>query len=144
MAKHISAQILIKATPQRVWSILTDFESYPQWNPFIRSVKGRVAPGCSIEVELQQPGSRIMKMRPEVLALDEPGMFRWIGHLLFPGLFDGEHSFGIRDNGDGSCTFVQSERFSGILVPLFKRMLDTRTMKGFSLMNEALKAQCEK
>ncbi len=144
MAKHISTQILIRATPQRVWNVLTDFEAYPQWNPFIRSVRGPVAPGKVIRVELQQPGSGIMTMKPEVLVFEEPRAFRWIGHLLFRGLFDGEHRFDIRDNGDGSSTFIQSERFAGILVPLFNRMLDTKTLEGFSLMNEALKAHCEK
>lgn len=144
MAKHISAQVLIRATAQQVWNTLTDFEAYPQWNPFIRSVRGAVAPGKIIRVELQQPGSGIMKMKPMVLAVGEPRTFRWIGHLLFRGLFDGEHSFEIRDNGDGSCTFIQSERFGGILVPLFSKMLDTKTLQGFSLMNEALKTQCEK
>ncbi len=144
MAKHISTQILIQATPQRIWNTLTDFEAYPQWNPFIRSVKGPVASGKVIQVELQQPGSGIMTMKPTVLVLEEPRVFRWIGHLLFRGLFDGEHSFQVRDNGDGSCTFIQSERFGGILVPLFSRMLDTKTLQGFSLMNDALKTQCEK
>lgn len=144
MAKHISTQILIRATPQRVWNILTDFEAYPQWNPFIRSLRGPVAPGKVIQVALQQPGSGIMTIKPTVLAVEEPRAFRWIGHFMFRGLFDGEHSFEIRDNGDGSSTFVQSERFGGILVPLLSRMLDTKTLKGFSLMNEALKAQCEK
>lgn len=143
MAKHISTQILIGATPQRVWSILTDFEAYPQWNPFVRSVSGHIAPGQTIRVELQQPGSGIMTIKPKVLALEEPRVFRWIGHLLFRGLFDGEHAFEVRDNGDGSSTFTQSERFGGILVPLFSKMLDTKTLKGFFLMNEALKARCE-
>jgi len=143
MAKHISTEVLIRATPHTVWNILTDFEAYPQWNPFIRSVRGPVAPGKVIRVELQQPGSGLITMKPTVQAFEEPRVFRWIGHLLFRGLFDGEHSFGIRDNGDGSCTFVQSERFGGILVPLLSRMLDTKTLKGFSLMNDALKARCE-
>lgn len=144
MAKHISTQILIRATPQRIWSTLMDFEAYPQWNPFIRSVRGPVAPGKVIQVELQQPGSGSITMKPTVLVCEESRLFRWIGHLLFRGLFDGEHSFEIRDNGDGSSTFIQSERFGGVLVPLFSKMLDTKTLQGFSLMNEALKTQCEK
>lgn len=143
MAKHISTQVIIRATPQKVWNVLTDFKSYPQWNPFITSINGDVATGSRIEVTLQQPGSSPMKMRPKVLVMDQPQEFRWIGHLLFPGLFDGEHAFEIRDNGDGSSTFVQSERFGGILVPLLRNMLDTKTVKGFTLMNEALKARCE-
>ncbi|MFZ4545382.1 MAG: hypothetical protein ACOYOA_15120 [Saprospiraceae bacterium] len=69
--------------------------------------------------------------------------FRWIGHLLFKGLFDGEHKFELIDNGNGTTTFRQSEKFNGILVPLFKKMLDINTRNGFMAMNEQLKNRAE-
>ena len=82
-------------------------------------------------------------MTPTVLALETEKEFRWIGHLLFPGLFDGEHKFELIDNNNGTTTFVQSEKFTGILVPLFRKMLDVNTRNGFSLMNEKLKELAE-
>jgi hypothetical protein len=69
--------------------------------------------------------------------------FRWIGHLLFSGLFDGEHKFELIDNRNGTTTFRQSEKFGGILVPLFKKMLDENTLNGFNLMNKKLKELAE-
>jgi len=63
---------------------------------------------------------------------------------LFPGLFDGEHKFELIDNNNGTTTFVQSEKFTGILVPLFRKMLDVNTRNGFSLMNEKLKELAER
>ena len=66
-----------------------------------------------------------------------------MGHLLFPGLFDGEHKFELVDNHDGTTTFIQSEIFKGILVPLFNKMLDTNTVNGFNLMNQKLKELSE-
>jgi hypothetical protein len=38
---------------------------------------------------------------------------------------------------------VQQERFTGVLVPLFARNLDTHTLPGFNAMNAALKARAE-
>lgn len=67
-----------------------------------------------------------------------------MGHLIIPGLFDGEHIFELIDNGDGTTTFVQRELFGGILIPFFKKMLDVNTKQGFELMNKALKEQVEK
>jgi hypothetical protein len=47
-------------------------------------------------------------------------------------------------NSDGSTTLIQSEKFSGILVPLFSKMINTNTPKGFELMNEKIKEVAEK
>ena len=34
MAKEIKTEILINAIPEKVWSIFTNFDNYPNWNPF--------------------------------------------------------------------------------------------------------------
>ncbi len=69
---------------------------------------------------------------------------RWLGHLLFPALFDGEHKFELIDNGNGTTTFIQSEVLRGMLVPLFKKQLDNNTTNGFNAMNQWLKKLVEK
>ena len=33
----IEAEVLIHASPEATWAVLTDFDSYPEWNPFIRA-----------------------------------------------------------------------------------------------------------
>jgi hypothetical protein len=67
---------------------------------------------------------------------------KWLGHLLLPGLFDGEHKFHIEDHGE-TCRFHQSERFSGILLPLFGAAMFAATRRGFEAMNAALKVRAE-
>ncbi|MFN8349260.1 MAG: SRPBCC domain-containing protein [Spirosomataceae bacterium] len=144
MAKQISTEITINAAPQKVWAILTDFDNYSHWNPFIKSITGPVAVGKTITARIEPPEAQGMTFRPTVLAFEVNREFRWRGQLFLPGLFDGEHSFQLTDNGDGTTTFRQSELFEGILVPLFKKMLDINTVNGFNLMNEALKKLAEK
>ena len=60
-----------------------------------------------------------MTFRPTVLKVEPNREFRWLGHLLFPGLFDGEHIFTIEPLGEGHVRFTQREVFTGLLVPLF-------------------------
>ena len=67
---------------------------------------------------------------------------RWLGRLLGPGIFDGEHSLLIERQEAGRSRFVMSERFTGILVGLFKGTVD-KTAVGFEQMNAALKARVE-
>ena len=44
---------------------------------------------------------------------------------------------------NGQTLFIQGELFSGILVPLLKKMIDGETKRGFVLFNEALKDRIE-
>jgi hypothetical protein len=139
MSKEINTEIKINNTPVKVWSVLCDFDNYPNWNPFIKFIKGQVKIGNRIIVRLEPPKASAMTFKPKVLAFEANKEFRWLGHLFIPGLFDGEHRFELIDNKNGTTTFKQSERFKGILVPLFKKMLDNNTTEGFNLMNQKLK-----
>ncbi|MFM9836690.1 MAG: SRPBCC family protein [Cyclobacteriaceae bacterium] len=143
MAKEIKTDILINATPDKVWAILTDFSNYPNWNPFIKSIKGEVKVGSKITARIEPPEGNGMTFKPRVLTFETNKELSWLGHLLFAGLFDGEHKFELIDNGNGTTTFRQSEKFRGILVPLFKKQLDHNTKKGFEEMNKKVKELAE-
>jgi hypothetical protein len=142
--KELSTEITINADAEKIWKVFSDFTSYPSWNPFIRSVSGKVQAGQKITVVLHQPGMSPITMKPEVLTFKPKRELRWIGHLFVRGLFDGEHSFELIQNDDGTTRFLQKEIFRGILVPLFRKMLDHNTRKGFELMNAKLKEYVER
>ena len=142
--KLVYTEIHIKASVEKVWKEFTDFNSYSSWNPFIKSLTGEPKVGNKIQAILQPPGKNGMTFKPRVLVYDSLHQFRWIGSLRIGRLFDGEHAFILRAREDGTTTFIQFERFRGILVPLMKKMLDNNTKEGFTLMNEALKKRCEK
>src|SRR2546421_666113 len=77
--------------------------------------------------------------QPTVVVFNPNMELRWIGHLLMPGIFDGEHGFTIEPIEAERVRFVQEERFTGLLVPFLARSLDQRTRAGFESMNAALK-----
>ena len=141
--KELRSEIEIQASAERVWQLLTDFASFPQWNPFIRKATGNIRVGERLEVNIQPSGASGMTFRPTVLKAEPNRELRWLGHLLISGLFDGEHSFAIELLGEGRVRFTQREVFTGLLVPLFARGLDTDTRRGFEEMNQALKARAE-
>jgi hypothetical protein len=84
-----------------------------------------------------------MTFKPQVLNAEPNRQLRWLGRLLVPGLFDGEHSFTIQPLEERCVRFVQREEFKGLLVPLFARSLETNTRRGFEQMNRALKERAE-
>lgn len=140
---RLHTEIEIAATPERVWSILTDFPFYPEWNPFIVSINGDVKQGAKLQVQIQPSGGSSMTFRPRLVAVELGKELRWLGHFLFPNLFDGEHRFAIEPIADGRVRFTQSEHFSGLLLPLFKKNLAQTTKTGFEAMNRAIKARAE-
>jgi hypothetical protein len=144
MFRHqLQTRIEIGAAADRVWAILMDFAAYPDWNPFIHSLKGQPAVGQRLEAVLQPNGKQPMTFRP-VVERCEPGReFRWRGHLLVPGLFDGEHRFAIEPLPGGRCLFHHDESFRGLLVPVLRGSLDRDTRSGFEAMNQALKQRAE-
>jgi hypothetical protein len=141
--KELRSEIEIEASAERVWQLLTDFAHFPQWNPFIRRASGNVKLGQRLEVTIQPSGANGMTFRPTVLKAEPNRELRWIGHLLIPGIFDGEHIFTIEPLGTNRVRFIQREIFTGLLVPLFAKGLDTDTQRGFGEMNQALKVQAE-
>ena len=143
MAYELRTEIAIDAPPDRVWSILMDFPSYPDWNPFIRSIKGEARPRGKLKARIQPSGGRAMTFKPTVLAAEPARELRWLGHLGFPGIFDGEHHLALVSLPEGGTRFRQEERFTGILVPLLRKSLDKDTRRGFEEMNLALKARAE-
>jgi hypothetical protein len=140
---EIRTEIEIGATPERVWAILLDFPSHSEWNPFVRSVKGDAKVGERLTVFIRPQGGKGMTFRPAVLTVIPNSELRWLGRVLLPGIFDGEHYFQITQLGPGRVRFVQGEKFSGVLVPFVKSSLDGGTKAGFVAMNQALKSRAE-
>ncbi|MFG2058388.1 SRPBCC family protein [Micromonospora sp. NPDC048930] len=140
--RTITTEIEIEAAPAAVWAVLTDVAAYPEWNPFLREATGRLAVGERPTFRAHPPGSSPFSLKPRVLAMTPPHELRWIGRLLMPGVFDGEHTFTLTATSDGHTRLVQAERFTGILVPFTGRLLNN-TQAGFVALNEALKKRVE-
>ena len=142
--KEIKTEILINASPEKVWKILTDFESYPNWNPFIVSIEENIRVGSIFKVVLHPPKSKPMTFKPTCISMEPNKEFIWLGKLFFPGIFDGKHIFELQETSATKTKLVQREEFNGLLLPLLWKQLDNHTRKGFELMNEKLKKEAEK
>ena len=109
----------------------------------MRWIKGELKVGAKLEVRIQPTNARGTTFKPTVLAADPPRELRWIGHLWFKGLFDGEHILTIESVGNKQTRFGQKEVFTGLFVRLLAKNLDMDTLRGFKEMNQALKERVE-
>lgn len=143
MPHEVITQVEIGASPARVWEVLTDWDAYPAWNPFIRQLRGRLVEGERLALLLQFAEGRTMSFRPTVRTL-RPGVeLQWRGHLWVPGLLDGDHAFQLEALDGERTLLIQRESFRGLLVPMMWRSLRRQTRRGFMLMNAALKGRIE-
>jgi hypothetical protein len=140
---ELITEIEIAAPAHVVWAELTAFEAYPEWNPFIRKIEGRLSMGEQLKCASSRPADAQMTFRPKVLVADANTELRWIGKFLVRGLLDGGHSFHLQAIGRDVTKFTQRETFKGLLVPLFAKRLSLSTRKGFEMMNEILKVRAE-
>jgi hypothetical protein len=141
--KNIQTEILINTDITKVWDVLMNFDSYPKWNPFITSISGERKLGNRLTVSINPPGGKGMTFKPNILTLEANKEFRWKGKLGINGIFDGEHYFILESVDKDITKFIHGEKFSGLLVPFVRKMLD-KTQKGFQLMNESIKNECER
>lgn len=140
--RELTSSIEIDAPAERVWSVLIDLAVYPEWNPFIKEIKGDLTPGSRLEVRIQPPEGRGMTLKPTVLRFQEDRELAWLGHLFVRGVFDAEHRLLVERLEAGRSRLIQSETFRGLLVPLTGGVLK-KTLRGFEEMNAALKSRAE-
>jgi len=128
--RRISSQIEIEASPARVWDVLSG--DHEGWNPFIERIEGLLAPGERLEVKFRSGPT----FKPVVTTVEPGRVLEWLGSVGIRGIFDGRHRFELTETASGT-KLVQSEQFSGVLVPFMSRVLGN-TETGFAEMNEAL------
>ncbi|RYZ20119.1 MAG: SRPBCC domain-containing protein [Chitinophagaceae bacterium] len=142
MDKSIKTEIVINASKEKVWQILTDFSNYPTWNPFIVSIKGDLLRSKRL-VNTLASGSKTYVFKPKILSIVQNQYFDWVGKLFISGLFDGHHYFEIDELSPNQIKFTQGEYFSGILSNYILKKIGDETRNNFVRMNAALKAKAE-
>lgn len=119
-----SASTTIEASPESIWEILTDAPRYPEWDPGVERIEGRIAPGEKITAFNKLSPGRAF---PVKVTEFEPGRkMTWTGGMPL-GLFKGERTFTLTPQDNGSVEFTVQEEFSGLLLPLIGRSLPDLT-----------------
>ena len=141
-SRVIKTETLINATAERVWAQMTDFASFPSWNPFVLEAEGRLEPGEKLKIRLQLDRMK-MTFRPRVTVVKPNRELRWLATLGRPGVFDVDRAFLIEPR-DGGVRFVMSEECTGWPTPvMFAPNLEAQLYRGYDAFNEALRKRVE-
>jgi len=141
--KAIETHIIVDCTPEKIWDILTNFEKYESWNPFMTKVEGDAKLGAKIKVQIRTMRGKQRIYHPIITRFEINKELRWKGKSFLPGIFDGERIFLINKTADNKVAFFHKELFSGLGVKLVGNKLDENLGEGFEKMNLALKKRAE-
>jgi hypothetical protein len=143
MAETVT-DIVIDAPAERVWQALADFPSYPEWNPVIRRVGGKLALGTHLTVTLAASDGSERTAHPTVVHLRPGREIRWRDRPGVPWLMDTESSLKIEPLGPEQVRFVHWQATSGLLALFLGTGGNTRLRERLEAMNRALKGQVER
>jgi len=132
----------VNSTPEIIWNILTNFEEYELWNPFMTKVVGDAKLGSRIMVKIQTVRGKQRTYNPIITKFEINRELRWKGKSFLPGIFDGERIF-IIEKSNNKVSFLHKEIFRGLGVKLVGEKLDEDLRESFDKMNNALKIRAE-
>ena len=96
----------IAADPARTWEILTDGAGYPEWNPSVEKLEGRIAPGEKIKLYVKINPGKAFPVK--VNRFEPPHLMNWEGGMPL-GLFRGVRTFTLTPDSNGATVFKMEE-----------------------------------
>lgn len=138
--KAFATKTIIRATDERIWSLLTDAAAYPSWNSTVAGVVGTIASGEKVTVYARASPGRAFPLT--VTELEANRRMVWSGGMPF-GLFTGSRTFVLTPRAANEVEFSMREEFSGLLAPLITRSIPD-LQPSFDQFAADLKAQAER
>src|SRR4051794_29126949 len=109
--RAISSAIEIDAPVALVWSVLRDFDSYAEWNPFTVSVKTTLELGSPVDMEVRLRPPRAMHQVEYVSAFVEGERMCWGGHVGPRWFITADRCQVLTDLGDGRTRYMTTDVF---------------------------------
>ena len=131
--KTVHTELTIPASPEEIWSVLTDAAGYEAWNPVLVPIEGSLQEGEKLTYQMTQPdgqqsviGATVQKMVPQKELNQYGGI---------PGILTFDHTYRL-EPVDGGTRVTQHEEYRGIGVLFWDA---SWVEPAYSNVNEALR-----
>jgi hypothetical protein len=137
--KEAHASATINATPEKIWTILTDAPNYPKWDPWATRIEGTIVAGGKVTAYTKLSPERAFPVKVTEFV---PGRkMTWTGGMPL-GLFKGVRTFVLDPQKNGAVNFTVREEFTGPLLGMMAGSLPDMTQP-FQDFVTGLKARAE-
>ena len=131
------ATIVIDASPEMVWAVLTNVQDFPNWEPNITKVEGQAKLGEKVTVHTTLSEQAFPVTVSQFIPNEK---MVWSSGMPL-GLFKGERTFTLTSVDDGTQVKTREE-FTGFLLPLFRGQIGD-LQPSFDAFAQALKDKVE-
>ena len=118
--RYYEATSTIAASPEAVWSVLSDGATWPSWDSGVVAVEGKIALGETVKIRSQAAPGRAFPVK--VTGFEPPARLRFSGGMPL-GLFRGVRTYDVSPDADGQIAFRMREEYTGPLLPLIWRSM---------------------
>jgi hypothetical protein len=133
----------IEASAARVWSVLSDFPAWSEWNPSVPRIDGDCRVGSTLHMTLAMPGRPSANVTAVVTMADPDRGLHWHGNIGGDRIFSGTREFDIAAQTDGTVLVTHVEDVSGLLFPVFKAVMGDAIQQHHDNLNVALRNRAE-
>ncbi len=134
--------VTIDQAKENVWKVITDFNSYEQWNSILSMAENdELVIGEKFAVTIHDHG-KDARFKAITLTRIENESFSAQQKIIGKWFFSATHFF-ILNEKDGQTQFTQKWKFTGLLSRLFKKPI-FKQLELFNTMNDELKQFMEK
>ncbi len=128
------AEILIPASPEKVWGVLTNVTEYHQWNPLLVPKSGEIISQTEIVYEMTQPNGNRSDFTARILEVEEGRLIKQLAGM--PMVLTADHEWRL-EAVDGGTKVTQYEVDKGLWMWFWDSSWVQPT---YERVNEALKA----
>ena len=139
-----SVTVDINAPASKVWDVLVDLDSYPEWNPYTVQIDADLSQlGSDVGLHVQMNPKETMLVVEKLKVNDQEKQLSWGKQTLHPALLDAQRDQVLTVIDENTTRYVTVDVLEGLLAPLMMALYGKDIKKGFDAVALALKARCE-
>ncbi len=132
----------IDASQSTAWHVISDLDSYANWNPFVVKCQSNLSPGSPIIMHVKVIQAFTMRQK-ETIRDNREGEFLEYG-INIPGLLHSTRQHKLKATSDKTCQYESVFCLKGPLAPIVGFILGKNLRRGFIDMTTGLKLESEK
>ena len=109
--KSVHAELLIPASPEEIWSVLTDAPHYSEWNPVFVDVQGEYREGGKLTYQMKDQTGKTTEVVATIVELDPGKELNQFGGMR--GVLTFDHHW-LLESVEGGTKVTQHEDYRGI------------------------------